>query len=327
MKRYLVTGAAGYIGSHFLQKAILDSRYNGSEFVCIDKSSEPEWIMQIFREHPSRLTYVRSDLIHVGGWGDKLKDLSGVFHFAGLKDVAESFEKPLEYYRDNVFALLELLNGIDFSCTEFFCFSSSASVYGNSVSNEPVSETHDLNPLSPYARSKIMAEEIINDFARSTYNTKFISLRYFNPVGGSKEIQTPFQSSLFDQICLNLKNGLPIRIFGNDYETDDGTCVRDYIDIDDLMDAHLLLGVADLSPLEQALTVFNVGSSRVSSVAEVVNQMSELSGRKLATTLCGKRVGDIPFSAADGGKLKSFLNWSPNRDLRTMCKHHLNWRS
>ncbi|MDB2411929.1 GDP-mannose 4,6-dehydratase [Litoricolaceae bacterium] len=327
MKRYLVTGAAGYIGSHFLQRALLHSGYSDSEFLCIDQAEQPLWIVELCRNFPSRLVYLKSNLREARFLGDRLKGLSGVFHFAGLKDVVESFKRPKDYYKENVVALLELLQSAQFCGNGFFCFSSSASVYGETPVNQPVSETHILNPLSPYSRSKAMAEQILSDVAcMQRDSTKFVSLRYFNPVGGSKGIETPFQSSLFDQICINIKNDMPIKIFGNDHRTKDGTCVRDFIDIDDLVDAHLRLGLSDLCLLEEQLNIFNVGSNHTSSVAEVVNQMGEIYGRKLVTAVCKKRVGDIPYSSADGTKLKSFLNWSPKQDLRSMCEHHLDWR-
>lgn len=327
MKRYLVTGAAGYIGSHFLQRVLVHHSYSDSVFLCIDKEAEPEWIVQLSRDFASRVEFVQSNLGDARFLADRLRGLSGVFHFAGLKDVVESFKRPDEYYRENVAVLLELLKSIEFSDDSFFCFSSSASVYGETPLNSPVTEAQKLNPLSPYSRSKVMAEQMLNDLARLKHcYTKFISLRYFNPVGGSKSIQTPFQSSLFDQICISIKNNMPIKIFGNDHGTIDGTCVRDFIDIDDLVDAHLRLGLSDLPSLEKDLNIFNVGSSYTSSVAEVVNQMGEICGRKLAVTFCEKRVGDIPYSSANGTKLKSFLNWSPERHLRSMCEHHLNWR-
>ena len=195
MKRYLVTGAAGYIGSHFLQRALSHESYSDSMFLCVDKAEQPEWMVQFSQDFPSRVEYLKSSLCEARVLGNRLKGLSGVFHFAGLKDVLESFKRPESYYKENVAALLELLQSIEFSRNGFFCFSSSASVYGETSLNQPVCETHKLNPLSPYSRSKVMAEQILSDVARlQRDSTKFVSLRYFNPVGGSKDIQTPMQS-------------------------------------------------------------------------------------------------------------------------------------
>ena len=314
--KVIVTGGTGYIGSH----TIVDLQQNGFDVVCIDNLSRSkeyalEGIEAITGKRP---TFHYIDLCNKEATLDVIaahQDAVGIIHFAALKSVPESVEKPLLYYHNNIDSLLNILYAVKKFNLPNFVFSSSCSVYGN-ADELPVTEHTPLQPAeSHYAHTKQIGEDIIRNFA-NTNSSQHILLRYFNPIGAHP-------SAMIGEIPIDRPNNLvpyitqtaigkqkQLTVFGRDYETRDGSCIRDYIHVCDIAHAHtlalkFLLRKGNQHPVE----VFNLGTGNGVSVIEVIESFERVSGRKLNYTFGERRSGDVVAIYADNVKAEVHLGW------------------
>ena len=331
MKKILVTGGCGYIGSH----TIIDLIENGFEIISIDNfsNSYPDVLVNLKEITGKTIKNYNIDLCNLNALKEVFKentDIDGIIHFAALKAVGESVENPILYYRNNLDSLFNLLD----CCSEFqiknFVFSSSCSVYGN-AKKLPVDE---FTPLvvseSPYAETKVMAERIISDYAKvNSFNTAL--LRYFNPIGAHPsgligENQKGAPQNIVPRITgTALGEFSEFKIFGNDYLTKDGTCVRDYIHVSDIAHGHTLAIEWLFEQTTEVVEVFNMGSGNGVSVLEMVKAFEESTGEKLNYSFEEKRAGDVIAIYANNNKAKSILGWQPKKDLNEMMSSAWNW--
>jgi UDP-glucose 4-epimerase len=316
----LITGGAGYIGSHMVHAA-LD---RGDEVVVLDNLSTGVRALVADKAHfvqgnAGDPSVARKVLAHF--------KVTAVIHFAGSIVVPESVEKPLDYYLNNTVASRNLIEACVDSGVKNFIFSSTAAVYGMPKTN-PVTEEITLSPINPYGRSKLMTEWMLEDAARA-YDFRYVALRYFNVAGGDPEGRTgqstPRATHLIKRACQVALGRLPhLDIFGTDFPTKDGTGVRDYIHVSDLVAAHALA----LDHLKEGgeSTVLNCGYGHGFSVREVVDTVSKVSGRKVATKEGPRRAGDPAELVANSSKLKQKFSWTPAHDnLEEIVSTALHW--
>lgn len=318
----LVTGGAGYIGSH-VALAFLDQ---GERVVVVDDLSTG-----VLRNIPASAQFIQGDV------GDKQfvcqvvadECVDSIVHLAGSVIVPESVVKPLEYYRNNTANSRVLIEAAVDMGVRSFLFSSTAAVYGE-ISAGVVDEHAALAPISPYGTSKMMTEMMLRDAALA-HDFNYVALRYFNVAGadpqGRSGQSTPGATHLVKITCQTALGRLPkIDIFGTDYPTPDGTCVRDYIHVSDLADVH----VAALNYLRQggASEVFNCGYSRGYSVLEVIDAVKRISGRDFVATPSARRAGDPAILVAASQKLHKVLGWEPCQGtLDSIVRDALAWES
>ncbi|ACO04487.1 MAG TPA: UDP-glucose 4-epimerase GalE [Persephonella sp.] len=317
--KVLITGGAGYIGSHIV-KVLGEKKY---EILVIDNLS---------KGHKEAVIYgdlVVIDLKNKTALEDIFKRFKpdAVMHFAASIEVGESVKKPLKYYQNNTANTLNLLETMLEYGVNKFIFSSTAAVYGTPV-KVPIPEDHPINPINPYGQSKSFIEKVLQDLDRSS-GLKYISLRYFNaagadPEGRIGESHDP-ETHLIPLILKTAKGEREsIKIFGTDYPTPDGTCIRDYIHVDDLADAHLLALEYLLNGGESE--VFNCGYGHGYSVREVINTAKKVTDIDFKVEEADRRPGDPPVLVADSTKLKQKLNWIPQfDDLEYIIQTAWNW--
>ncbi len=323
MKNILVTGGLGYIGSHTVV-ALQQAGFN--VFIIDDLSNTQlgvwEKITGITGIQPVYHNIDLKDLNKVDIFFQSNK-IDGVIHFAAYKAVGESVEKPLMYYRNNLVGLMNVLEAMDKNNADHFIFSSSCTVYGQ-ADKMPINENTPLKkPESPYGNTKKMGEEIIEDFVNAT-DKNTIALRYFNPVGAHNssaigEVPNGIPNNLIPyvtQTAMGIRESLGV--FGNDYETRDGTAIRDYIDVNDLADAHVkamqrLLEGKNKSNLE----FFNLGSGTGSTVLEIVQAFEKANNLKIRYEIKPRRAGDIVEAYADYSLAQTELDWQPKTPLQT----------
>ncbi|UAB91750.1 UDP-glucose 4-epimerase GalE (plasmid) [Ruegeria sp. SCSIO 43209] len=328
--RVLLTGGAGYIGSHTLLKLLQD----GIDVLALDNfsNSSPEVLRRV-----QKLTN-SSFATHVGDYRapDVLDEVfekfrpDAVIHFAGLKAVGESNEKPLTYYAQNVSGSINLLDCMQRHGCQNIVFSSSATVYGE-AQYLPYDEDHPLNPTNPYGRTKYFIEEIIRDWIASRPHASAVLLRYFNPVGADEsgnigEDPRAIPNNLLPYISQVAVGRLKeLSIFGNNYETRDGTGERDYIHIDDLAAAHL--AAVKYAHENHGCEAINVGTGTGITVLEMVKAFEEASGREIPFKIAERRQGDVARSFAEVSKAQRLLDWTAKRDLTDICRTAWNWQS
>lgn len=325
MKKILVTGGLGYIGSHtvvVLQEAgflvtIMDDLSNSSLNVL-------ENIKTITNINPDFVEIDLKDVSKVKAFF-KTEKFDGIIHFAAFKSVGESVEKPLHYYRNNLVGLINILEAMEVNQMDHFIFSSSCTVYGQ-AEQMPISEETPLKrPESPYGKTKAMGEEIISDFIKVTKKNA-IALRYFNPVGshestliGDYQKQPTNLLPFINQTALGINAQLTV--FGDDYKTRDGTAVRDYIDVNDLAHAHLLALQYLLDKKNKdCLEYFNLGSGSGSTVLEIIAAFEKANDLKIPYVIAKRRKGDIQEAYADYTKAKNILHWNPSTRLEVSMK-------
>lgn len=328
----LVTGGTGFIGSH-TAVALLQ---NGYEVVIIDNLSNSyhEVIDRIESITGKRPVFYRTDMRddHALNEVFSLHRIDAVIHFAALKAVGESVEQPLLYYHNNLVSLLNLINACQQYKTDKLVFSSSCTVYGQ-PDHLPVTEnTKVQKPQSPYGNTKKISEEILSDCASSS-SLNVVSLRYFNPCGahdsgmiGEFPIGKP--NNLMPVITQTAAGILPhFEVFGNDYNTPDGSCIRDYIHITDLADAHAKALQRLMQKNNQsAFEVFNIGTGKGISVLEMVYAFERLTGMKLNYKISGRRAGDIEQIWADTSKAEKILGWKAKHTLDDMILSAWKWQ-
>jgi UDP-glucose 4-epimerase len=320
-KKILVTGGAGYIGSH----TIVDLIENGFDVVSMDNflNAPPNAFDGIKKITGKKVKNYDVDLCDYKNLKKVFKKhkFEGIIHFAALKNVGESMENPLEYYANNVLGLTNILKAAKKYKVDNFIFSSSCSVYGNPT-KLPVTEKTPLKKAeSPYAFTKVIGERIVEDFIAANKNSKAILLRYFNPAGAHPSIEigesSPKMLNLVPVItAVGAGKKDALLVFGNDYDTRDGSCVRDYIHVCDLANAHTLAlqksieNTLDKSMAEK-IDIINLGSGDGVTVLEAINAFEKISSQKLNYKIEGRRAGDVVSVYADNKKAKSVLGWKP----------------
>ncbi len=323
MKKILVTGGLGYIGSH----TVVELQLAGFEVVIIDNlSNSSETVLQGIKRITGILpTFEKLDLRHKHAtisFFQKYTDISGIIHFAASKAVGESVENPLLYYENNLSTLITVLQQIQHKENISFIFSSSCTVYGQ-AETMPISEDAPIQQaFSPYGNTKQIGEEILQDTAKIADGLQVISLRYFNPIGahasaeigelpdGVPQNLVPF----ITQTAIGLRKQLAV--FGDDYPTEDGTCIRDYIHVVDLAKAHVTALKRILhTENKNSFEVFNIGTGTGSSVLEVIQSFERVSGEKLNYKIVDRREGDVISAYADTTKANTILGWKATSTL------------
>jgi UDP-glucose 4-epimerase len=333
MSKILVTGGLGFIGSH----TVVELQNEGYEVVIIDdlsNSSENvlEGITAITGTKPifEKLDLKEKDKVEA--FFKKHSDIKGVIHFAASKAVGESVKLPLLYYENNIGTLVYILKELQKLPEASFIFSSSCTVYGQ-ADELPITENAPVKQAeSPYGNTKQIGEEIIRDTCKVTEQLKSISLRYFNPVGahesakiGELPIGVPQNLVPFiTQTAIGLRDELSV--FGDDYPTPDGTCIRDYIHVVDLAKAHVVALERLLKNKNKSnYEVFNLGTGKGSSVLEVVNAFERVSGEKLNYKIVGRREGDVIAAYADTNKANNELGWKTELTLDDAMQSAWKW--
>ncbi|MGG0276179.1 UDP-glucose 4-epimerase GalE [Bacillus rhizoplanae] len=317
----LVTGGAGYIGSHTCV-ALLEAGHTVivADNLCNSKAETIDKVEQITNE---KITFYQIDVTDEQAIDNILSihDIDGIIHFAGLKAVGESVEKPLAYYYNNLISTMALAKACQKHGIGRFVFSSSATVYGDNT--VPFVETMNLLPTTnPYGETKAMSERILTDIAKANPASSVALLRYFNPVGAHEsgligEAPNGTPNNLMPYIAQVAKDKLDkLRIFGDDYPTVDGTGVRDYIHVMDLAEGH----VAALDNLTEGVHIYNLGTGHGTSVLELVKAFEEANGIEIPYEIVDRRPGDIASGYADASKAKRELGWVAKRDIITMCR-------
>ncbi|CAB3378411.1 Hypothetical predicted protein [Cloeon dipterum] len=335
----LVTGGAGFVGSH----TVLVLLQNGFKVVVLDnlvnavsEGPKPEALVRVEKLTKKSVEFHEADLSDSKALDDIFSshNFECVIHFAALKAVGESCQLPLAYYRNNVAGTLSLLEAMKKHKVHRLVFSSSATVYGD-PQYLPLDETHPTGQgcTNPYGRTKFFIEEMLVDLCKAEQQWQVVSLRYFNPVGahpsgqiGEDPLGIPNNLMPYvSQVAIGKRSEL--QIFGDDYDTVDGTGVRDYIHIMDLADGHVsaLERLLGSDPL-QGFNAINLGTGKGNSVLEVVAAFEKASNKKLKYKIVARRAGDVATSFADPKLAKELLGWTAKKDILDMCKDAWNWQ-
>lgn len=328
MCKILVTGGAGFIGSHTCVE-LLESGY---EVLILDNlcNSKEESVNRIEQITGKKVKFYKTDMLDLDGMAEifEKNEISAVIHFAGLKAVGESVEKPLEYYHNNITGTVNLLRVMKRYGCKTIVFSSSATVYG--VNNKaPYTEDMPTSATNPYGYTKVMIEQILHDLTVPDSEWSVAALRYFNPIGAHKsgligEDPNGIPNNLVPYIAQVASGRLAkLRVFGNDYDTPDGTGVRDYIHVVDLAKGHI-------SALKYALehkgfTPVNLGTGKGSSVLDVVKAYERACGKEIPVEITARRAGDIATSYADTSLAKKLFGWEAELDIDDMCRDSWNF--
>ncbi|WP_300368144.1 UDP-glucose 4-epimerase GalE [Hydrogenimonas sp.] len=327
MKKIFVTGGAGYIGSHTCVE-LLEAGYEVVVYDNLSNASE-EAVRRVEKITGKPVQFVKGDIRDAEALEKAMQGCDAVIHFAGLKAVGESVEKPLEYYDNNVGGTVTLLKSMQRLDIKTIVFSSSATVYGD-PEFLPLTEEHPLRTTNPYGQTKLVIEEILRDLWRSDNAWHISILRYFNPVGAH-------ESGLIGEDPQGIPNNLmpfvaqvavgrrkQLSVFGGDYSTHDGTGVRDYIHVVDLAKGH----VAALKALDRPqCEAINLGTGNGYSVLDVVKTFEAASGRKVPYEIVDRRPGDIAACYADPAKAKRLLGWKAKYGMEKMCEDTWRWQS
>ncbi|MFO1383459.1 MAG: UDP-glucose 4-epimerase GalE [Moraxella sp.] len=331
-KKILVTGGAGYIGSHTLIELIAA----GFTPVVYDNlsNSSPASLARVQQIVGQSIEFIEGDILDTQLLAKTFAahDFTAVIHFAGLKAVGESVAKPLWYYQNNVAGTLNLLDAMTNAQVKNLIFSSSATVYGDPEAL-PIVESSPRSATNPYGQSKLMIEHMLEDLAKSDNHWQLISLRYFNPIGAYHtgtigENPNGIPNNLMPYVSQVAVGKLPqLSVFGNDYDTVDGTGVRDYIHVVDLAKGH----VAALQYLEHQTELgfepINLGTGKGTSVLELVNAFIKTTGQPVPYSIAPRRPGDIASCYASSDKAKHLLGWQAEFDIERMCTDTWRWQS
>lgn len=332
MKKILITGGAGYIGSHTAVE-LFNAGY--TPIILDDFSNSQDQVLQRLEEITgTSFVHYRGDC-NDRAVLDKIAkehELAGVIHFAAFKAVGESTQQPLAYYRNNLGSLLVLLDFMRAENIQDLVFSSSCTVYGQPDVLPVTEETPRKDAESPYGNTKKVGEDILVDYVKSQPGIRVIALRYFNPVGahpsgkiGELPMGTPQNLVPFlTQTAAGIREKLTV--FGNDYDTPDGSCVRDYIHVVDLADAHVkaLAFLSQQSP--NFYDVFNVGTGRGNTVLEVIHAFESVTGVPLTYTIGPRRAGDVVKTWADTSKINRVLGWQATHSLEDCMRDSWRWQ-
>lgn len=318
--KILVTGGAGYIGSHFVKHLIS----NGIDVEVLDNLS---------RGHeeavPKQVKLYKVDLLDYDKLNEAIKEsqADAVVHFAAFAYVGESVENPGLYYQNNVIGSINLIKAVHEAEIKKFVFSSTCSLYGNPL-KVPISEEESVKPINPYANTKYVIEMVLKDFDFA-YGLKSVCLRYFNAAGcdfdgviGESHEPEPHLIPIVLDAALGIRKS--VKVFGDDYNTPDGTCIRDYIHVNDLADAHLKALEYLFNSGES--TVINLGTGSGYSVKEIINSALTVTGLDIPFEIVGRRAGDPDVLVADNKKAKNILGWEPKIGLDEVLSSAFNWQ-
>jgi UDP-glucose 4-epimerase len=331
--KILVTGGLGYIGSH----VVVELQNKGYDVVIIDNLSNSsidvlDMITSLTGIKPMFEKIDLRDKKSLANFFKKNFDIQGIIHFAALKAVGQSVNEPLLYYENNINSLVYLLQEMDSLKSKKLIFSSSCTVYGQADELPITENVSDNEPQSPYGNTKKIGEQLINDFCKANHGVNAISLRYFNPIGahpsskigelpnGTPQNLVPF----ITQTAIGKRKKL--FVYGNDYSTPDGTCIRDYIHVVDLANAHVV-AIQRLVNKENIKNYefFNIGTGKGSSVFEVIETFNEVCGFNLNYKVVGRRSGDVVSAYADTTKANNELKWSSTLSLKDALISAWNW--
>lgn len=329
-KNILVTGGAGYIGSHTLI-LLIEAGYDVVVFDNFSNSSI-ESVRRVEKIVDRAIDVVEGDIRSREDLDRVFKKykIDAVIHFAGLKAVGESVSEPIKYYDNNVYGTINLCRVMGENGCKSIVFSSSATVYGNPASN-PIKEDFPTSATNPYGRSKLFIEEILRDMFISDNSWKIVLLRYFNPVGA-------YKSGVIGEDPADIPNNLMpfisqtaigkreyLSVFGDDYDTHDGTGVRDYIHVMDLADGHVK-ALDKIETFDKVVTI-NLGTGNGYSVLDMVKAFERASGVKIPYKIAPRRAGDIATCYADPSYAKEVLGWEAKRGIDEMCEDSWRWQS
>ena len=320
----LITGAAGYIGSHcaihFLEK--------GNELVIFDnlENGHIETINEL--KKIGKVSFIKGDLRNKEEINNVFKTfkIEAVIHFAGYIQVEESVKDPSKYYRNNIIGTLNLLDSMVENGVKKIVFSSTCAIYGE-PKYTPLDENHPKNPLNPYGRTKLMIENILDDYDRA-YGIKSIKLRYFNVAGADSRLRIGEwhepETHLIPNIIKSVfEKDRVFKIYGTDYDTFDGTCIRDYVNVEDMAKAHLRAYLYLKEKSES--NIFNIGTAKGNSVKEVFEMVKHVTGKEIKVEMNPRRAGDAAILYADTKKAKNELGWQGEKDLETSIKTAYLW--
>ena len=325
MKRILVTGGLGYIGSHTCV-ALVEAGYHP---VVVDNLRNTRLsVKKAIEEITGKsLEFYQLDAKDAKSVSNSIGHIDGIIHFAALKSVGESIEKPMEYYIENFESLLSIIQVANEKKSKNFIFSSSATVYGDTKESCVTEETPLGKPLNPYGHTKILGEKILQT---GIQEFKTVLLRYFNPVGAHEsakigELPNGIPNNLVPYITQTAAGKREkLMVFGNDYDTKDGTCIRDFIHVVDLAEAH----VAALNyseTMNEAVDVFNVGTGNGNTVLELIETFEKVNNLKLNYSIGDRRPGDIEAIYSDTSKIESKLGWKAKKRLSEAMKDSWKW--
>lgn len=322
----LITGGAGYIGSHTVLNLIENTDYKIIIFDNLE-NGHIETINTLLKINPDKIIFEKGDLRNIEDIENVFNKYSidGVIHFAAFALVEESVKNPSKYYRNNIYGTLNLLDTMIKHNVKRIVFSSTCATYGDIVGQTPIDEKHPQNPINPYGYSKLAVERIMDDYDKA-YKLKSIRLRYFNVAGADEkgrigEWHEP-ETHLIPNILKSNDNKV-FTIFGDDYYTRDGTCIRDYVNVLDLAEAHRLS--YEYLIKENKTDVFNIGTGEGYSVKEVFEACERVLNKKIPVEIKGRRVGDPAVLYADIGKVKNVLDWKSERSLEDSIKSAYLW--
>lgn len=329
--KILVTGGAGYIGSH----TSVELLQAGHEVIIFDNfsNSSEESINRIEKITEKKVTFYKGDCLDEIELEKVFQEnsIDSVIHFASLKSPFESISKPLSYYSNNIVGTLNLLRVMERHHCYNLVFSSSATVYGN-PKEVPVSEKAEKGELTnPYGRTKSMIEDILSDVFNSNNKWNFVILRYFNPIGAHEsgligEDPKGIPANLFPYITQVAIGKLKeLKVFGNDYNTPDGTCIRDYIHVVDLAKGHVF-ALKAFADNNQEVKIYNLGTGKGCSVLELVKSFEKATGILIPYSIQGRRNGDVPSSYSDPTKANVELSWKAEKNIEDMCRDGWNWQ-
>ena len=335
MKTILVTGGAGYIGSHTVIELLKNPEY---DVIIVDNfsNSNPEIINRLYDVTKRPIKIYHRDCREQ--MDDILSEhkVDGIIHFAAYKSVGESVESPIQYYDNNINSLLNMLDSAKYFGIKNFVFSSSCSLYGN-LKELPATEESPLSePESPYANTKLMGEQILKDFSKVNPEFKIVSLRYFNPVGahesgliGESPINKP--NNILPVICNSAETGEEMMVFGGDYDTRDGSCIRDYVHVSDIADAHVKAFEYLISDKSLSYDVYNLGlgignrfETNGLTVLEVINAFERVNSVKVNYKIGNRREGDVVQIYSNSNKARK-IGWKPTRTVDDMVSSAWKW--
>ena len=328
MSRILVTGGAGFIGSH----AVVELLNSGEDVVVVDNfvNSSPEALERVKRITNREFGFYEVDLLDEKKLEKVFEEneIESVIHFAGLKAVGESVQKPIEYYHNNITGTLILLKVMKKYGCKKIVFSSSATVYGN-PKELPIKENFPLSTTNPYGSTKLMIEQILGDVAVADKDFSIAILRYFNPIGAHEsgligESPNGIPNNIMPYI-MGVATGKyeELTVFGGDYPTPDGTGVRDYIHVVDLAKGHLK--ALDKIRNEKGVQIYNLGTGKGYSVLELIKTFEKVNDIKVKYKIGARRPGDIPACYADPSKAEKELNWKAEKGVEEMCRDSWNF--
>lgn len=325
----LVTGGAGYIGSH----AAVELLGNGYEIVIVDNlsNSHIEAVNRIKELSGKEFAFYQIDLMDKASLDEVFKkhQFDAVMHFAGLKAVGESVQIPLKYYQNNITGTLHLLETMAENNVKKLVFSSSATVYGY-PETVPIDESFPLSVTNPYGRTKLMVEDILRDLHQSDSTWKIALLRYFNPIGahesgriGESPVGIPNNLMPYiTQVAIGRREKL--NVYGDDYNTSDGTGVRDYIHVVDLVLGHIK--ALEYLDKNDGIETFNLGTGTGYSVLELVHAFELATGRDIPYDIVDRRTGDVAICYANPAKAEKLLGWKAEKTLQQMCEDSWRWQ-